>query len=405
VEVITRYCQMVEALQHTQEPWPEEQLLTCLVSRDTISHSLKAGELDDLALMRQLFVADQALRPLIPRLATIAVIPHWRESLKPPADAWWWFPPEVPAARWWNRLDWLCNGLTLLVIAVTLSFVADIATRFYLEGFDLVGALTIALPTLLASLSAGGIFSATIREGLNRAMQNLHFPPRYRDETRFGMALVVWLVVVGVWLNLPLISRAYNDHAVAHRAQGHLADARTDLERAIKLDPRNAVAHYNLGNVYEDLFNDEPAIKEYQMAAAAGLDLAYNNLGRLYLVRRDYDQAVQVLRTALRQLPSDDKRGEVHTRYNMLKNLGWARLGQERFNEARSMLDEAMALRPNAAPAHCLLGKTYAGLGKRPEAEASWQRCIGLAHAHDADEDRWIGEGRAYLRQPAPGEQ
>jgi tetratricopeptide (TPR) repeat protein len=89
--------------------------------------------------------------------------------------------------------------------------------------------------------------------------------------------------------------------------------------------------------------------------------------------------------------------------YTVLKNLGWARLGQQRFNEAYGLLDQAVALRPDAAPAHCLLGKVYAGMNKRPEAELAWQRCIGLAHTHDPDEDRWIGEGRTYLRRPIPG--
>jgi hypothetical protein len=78
---------------------------------------------------------------------------------------------------------------------------------------------------------------------------------------------VVCLVVVTVWINLPLLSGAYKDCAVADRAQGQLASARRALERAIKLDPRNAVAHYNLANVYEDLFSDESAIREYQIAA------------------------------------------------------------------------------------------------------------------------------------------
>jgi tetratricopeptide (TPR) repeat protein len=403
VNVITQYCQMVEALQCTQGPWPEEQLLACLLTRDTISHKLKASGLDNMALTHQLFVADRAMRALTPRMADVAAIPHWRESLQPSGDAWWWFPLAAPSTHWWDRLDWLFNGLTLIAIAVTLSFMADIATRFYQEGFDLVGALTIVLPTLLALLSAGSIFSATIGEAMNRAMQRFRIHARHRSVAHFGVALVVWLVVVGVWINLPGISRAYNDRGETQRAQGQLAHARRDLERAIKLDPRNAVAHYNLGSVYEELFSDEPAMKEYQIAATAGLDLAYNNLGRLYIMRGAYDQAVQVLQKALWQFQSDGKPSEAHTRYNVWKNLGWARVGQQRFYEARSSLDQALALRPDAAPAHCLLGKVYAGLGQRPEAEAAWHSCIRFAHAQDPDEDRWIGEGQAYLRQLAPG--
>jgi tetratricopeptide (TPR) repeat protein len=403
VDVITRYCQTVEALQHTQEPWTEEQLLICLSTRDAISRGLKAGELDDVGLIHQLFVADRALRALTRRLAEVEVIPCWRDSLQPSADAWWWFPPATPSTHWWNRLDWLFNSLTLVLLAITLSFVVDIATRFYHSGFDLVGALTIVLPTLLASLSAGGLFSSTLQEGMNRIMQRLSIHASYQHEARLGIAVVVWLLVLGVWIKLPLIARAYNDHGEANRAQGQLDKARTDLERAIKLDPENMVAHYNLGNIYEDLFSNEKAIPEYQIAAAAGLDLAHNNLGRLYILQGDYNKAVQVLRQALRLLSSDEKVQEVTTRYNVLKNLGWAHVGQQRLNEAHKLLHEAMALLPDKAPAYCLLGKTYAGLGKRPEAEAAWHSCIRWAHADDPDEDRWIGEGQAYIGQLGPG--
>jgi tetratricopeptide (TPR) repeat protein len=403
VDVITRYCHAVEALQHTQEPWSEEQLLTCLVIRDSVSHRLKLGKLDDLAFIHQLLVADRAFRALATRMAEVAEIPKWRESLRPPADAWWWFPEAARSTGRWDRLDWLFNGLTLVLLALTFSFMADIATRFYHGGFDLVGALTIVVPTLLASLSAGTRFSSTLQEGMNRAMQRFHIQSRYHHEARFALAMVVGLVVLGVWINLPHIARAYSGRGEAHRAQGQLAKARRDLERAIKLDPGNAMGYYNLGNVYEDLFNDEKAIPEYQIAAAAGLDLAHNNLGWLYILRGEYDKAVQVLQQALRLLPSDEKSREATTRYHVLKNLGWARVGQQRLNDARSLLDEAIVLLPHNAPAHCLLGKAYAGLGKQPEAEVAWRQCIGLAHAHDPDEDRWLGEGRAYLDRPAPG--
>jgi TPR repeat/Tetratricopeptide repeat len=314
MDVISRYCQTVEALQHMQGPWSEEQLLTCLLSRDSISHQLKAGELDDIALIGRLFVTDQALRAMSPRMADVAVIPRWRDSLQPPAAAWWWFPPTAPSTGWWDRLDWLFNGLTLVLLAVTLSFVADIATRFYHGGFDLVGALTIVLPTLLASLSAGGLFSSTLQEGMNRILQRLRIHARYKDEVRFAIAVVMWLAVLGMWINLPRIASAYSNRGEAYRVHGQLAKARRDLERAIKLDPGNAVAHYNLGNVYEDLFSEEKAIPEYQIAAAAGLDLAHNNLGRLYILRGEYDKAVQVLQQALSQLPSDGKSREATIR-------------------------------------------------------------------------------------------
>lgn len=405
MDVTTLYCQTVESLQKSEEPWTEDQLLTCLVARDRIACLLKDSKLDDIQVIQQILVADNTFRELAPRMTKVKVFPRWRQSLNPSMDAWWWFPTS--SGRW-DRWDWLFSGLTLVFIALTLSFVTDIATRFYQEGLDLLGALTIVFPTLLASLSVGGVLSSTIQKGISLGLERLRIHPRYRHEVLFGLTVIVWLLVFGLWSNLPVISRYYNDKGVSNLLdKRQLASARRDFERAIKLDPANAVAHYNLGNVYEDLFDQKKAMTEYQIAAEAAveeLDLAYNNLGRLYILEGQYDEAARVLHKVLQIIRSKGKPNEEKVHYDVLKNLGWARVEQKRFRDARDLLNDAVQLLPERAPAHCLLGKVYAGLEDSSQAQAAWTRCISLAKIENPDEDRWIGEGRAYLRMLTTGE-
>jgi hypothetical protein len=78
-----------------------------------------------------------------------------------------------------------------VLIAIIMSFVADIATRFCQGDFDLISAVTIVFPTLLALLSVGGLFSSTLQEGIDRAMQRLRIRARYQHEAREDLSCIV----------------------------------------------------------------------------------------------------------------------------------------------------------------------------------------------------------------------
>jgi hypothetical protein len=57
-----------------------------------------------------------------------------------------------------------------------------------------------------------------------------------------------------------------------------VAGAEEHLRRAVRLAPDNPEPHYLLGDLYERLEQRDEEIREYRIAAA-GLDLALNNLG------------------------------------------------------------------------------------------------------------------------------
>lgn len=92
-------------------------------------------------------------------------------------------------------------------------------------------------------------------------------------------------------------------------------DVIADLRKVIELSPRNALAHYNLGNVYADLQDYTTALQEYNAALAGKPDLgdAYFNRGYVLLQLGDKAAAVADLSRAgeLGILPS----------YNLLKRI------------------------------------------------------------------------------------
>ncbi len=381
-----RYSDAVATLNEVNGPLPAALVLACLRLRDAVGLWLEGDTPPDA--VERIAGADRALRALEPRLKVLPEINAWREVLAPAADAWWWFPEQHQDGMW--------NVFSLFFSAVTVTLVLEIAGRFGPGDLDLLGGVLVVLPTLLAALSAGGALSRTVGARLD-AWLGMFVPGHCRRAASAGLAAVVCVLAVSAWLALPWFSGLYNDRGVAALESKRLAVAEVHLRRALRLDPGNARAHYNLGDLYERLEQRQEAIREYQVAVAAGLDVAANNLGRLLVLTGKPDAAVRVLLPVERTTRGGA--AEASTRYRILKNLGWARVAQGRSAEAAAHLEAARDLNPEAAAAHCLLGRTYAQLGEASQAEEAWKACLARVRELDPDEDRWIGEADAFFQE------
>ena len=178
---------------------------------------------------------------------------------------------------------------------------------------------------------------------------------------------------------------------------GDLASAREKYEWAIWWDADYAEAHYNLGSLYEKQGQLEKASEEYQLAIEGGLDAAYNNLARLYIDNKTdqtdqkYKEAADLLVEGLKVVKDDE------VRYDMLKNLGWARLMQADYAEAESNLRAAIRLNDNRAPAYCLLAQVREGQNKMDDALSEWENCLKYADVSRPDEDEWLRTARERL--------
>jgi tetratricopeptide (TPR) repeat protein len=317
----------------------------------------------------------------------------WRESFGPPTDAWWWHfsPPKSPPSLS-ERFDWLWTALALACLTVSLSLVADISPRFLSGGPDTPGALAVITQSALTLLTTGSVLTKAGREATERILSSLKFPKRLWEEAGFTAAALLLILLFLFHRSLPLIARGYNDGGFDNYQAGQLTSAQRDYERALKLEPDLLPAHYNLGLLYEDLSDFDKAKAEYQIALQGGLDAAYNNLARLYILDEEYDKAIPLLLEGLK-LTRDDA-----VRYDLYKNLGWARLGQARYDEALATLQEAIRLANEEAPAYCLLAQVLEAEESQGEAlDDAWETCLRYADSSRPDEDLWLGLARQHF--------
>lgn len=230
--------------------------------------------------------------------------------------------------------------------------------------------------------------------------QNTTAIPPTRQERRsihplisVGFAVLILLGFIGTRLALPRIAVIYNDRGVKHYLANQPSQALLDFNLAIKLDPNFAEAYYNRGVIYEDLRDFDRARTEYQIAAKGGISGGYNNLARLYIIRdKDYAAAVNLIGQGMKQAKPDKE-----MKYVLHKNLGWARLEQARYTEAKEQLQMAINLASNRAAAHCLLAQVLEAQNNQKEALVRWESCRNYASEYNSDEDIWKGMAEKRL--------
>ncbi len=192
---------------------------------------------------------------------------------------------------------------------------------------------------------------------------------------------------------LPMFSQVYNILGKQAYDVGNLGQAEAHYQQAISLNPDNAIAHYNLGNLYEDLNDLKQAKNKYSFAVKNGIADANNNLGRLLIKEKKYSEAVSLLNKAL-EIP--DK--SALTKYNLSKNLGWARLEQKDHQSAITYLESAITIGENnqlsEASAHCLLAQALEVNKNKTEALEQWDLCCEKGRIIKPDEDQWLLMGR-----------
>jgi tetratricopeptide (TPR) repeat protein len=385
------YAAKLTALEEAAEQLSPEQALDVLIARHAVHTSLTDKTRDPTHSLITLVQLDSRLRKQADSIAQAVELADWRASLNPPEGAWWWFFETPRHPHWSDRLDWLWSVLAVLCLTASLSLMIDISWRFLSEGPDALGAFAVVAQGLLTMVAAGGALTGAGRKGVERILQGLNIPRRSWQVVRVGLAMVLLLGLLGFRLSLPQIAVSYNNRGLQNYLSGRLDSAQFDYSRALKLNPDYVEAHYNLGLLYEDLQDFDRARAEYQIAVQGGLDAAYNNLARLHILGEDYSASVSLLLTGL-ELAQEDQ-----VKCDMLKNLGWARLGQARYSEAEIYLRAAIELATDEAPAHCLLAQVLDGLGDATGALLEWENCLRFADARNADEDAWIGLARQRI--------
>ena len=99
--------------------------------------------------------------------------------------------------------------------------------------------------------------------------------------------------------------------------RGEWTKAETYYRKALKENPRNSRAMFNLGDAYLAQKNGKDALKCFVDAAKAEKNpavraMAYHNIGFIHQNNKDYEKAIDAYKEALRNNPHDED-----TRYNL----------------------------------------------------------------------------------------
>lgn len=398
--VLQRYESALQSLATYADHPPEDVILQALTARDAVQAALDKAPANP-TIRAEIYRLDQRLRQQSGAIARHLDLATWRDSLNPPASAWWWNFPKPLDPR--DRLDWLWDALTVTTMAASFSLVMDISSKFLTGGTDLLGSFIIVGQSVLTLLTGKTALTQAGQEATERSLEQMGVPSHYHHEAKLGLSTGLLLLLLGLHANLPRIASLYAAWGNEKQAQGEMTRAEDNLRRSLALDPDNPQTRYDLGTVYEDGQNPEKAIAQYRLALQGGLPQAGLPLSRLYILDGQYDMAASVLmqsdQTASAGLTPEGSGALPNPdfTYSYHNNLGWIALKQGRFDEAAANLQTAIQIAPQRASAHCLLAQVWNAQG-RP-AVAEWQACADTADRTIPEENAWYAQAQAALQQ------
>ena len=120
-------------------------------------------------------------------------------------------------------------------------------------------------------------------------------------------------------------------------SQGNLQGAEVSLRELVKKFPKDAFAHFQLGNVLYQQEKSEDALTSYQQAVKLNprYALAYNGMGLVYANQERWDDALAQFRKAL----------DINPQYgDALMYMGQVQLQLNKRDEAVALLNKALSI-------------------------------------------------------------
>lgn len=405
-QVLLGYKSALEKLE-TKYPEPSStDVLVVLMKREDLQALL--SEHSELLTADLIAIADldKRLKRQKNVIAKLIKLSEWRSILAPPENHWWWFFSSK-----WERFDWLWNAGSILFLAVSLGLLLNTSTRLLSGGATSGNTVFVVLQSVLPLLAGGGVFTKVGKEAYEKILISLQIDKQFWQEISCGLSFLVLCVLFGVNSTLPNWAITVNRSGIENYNNKRIESAKADFERAIAMRPDYGEARYNLGWLYEELNDLDNAKVQYELAVQGDPQKfdhvitylkALNNLGRLYILKKEYGTAVRFLSQGIQEsestksMTSGENSSEAGVYYNLRKNMGWVRLMQERYVEAEVHLRSAIALDSKRSSAYCLLAQVLEA--KEPKNQAIglelWTKCISSATPRDFSQpegDDWYG--------------
>jgi tetratricopeptide (TPR) repeat protein len=170
----------------------------------------------------------------------------------------------------------------------------------------------------------------------------------------------------------PKYSAAWSTLAAVSVKLGNLDEAISQTIEAIKSDPKNVTAAYNMAYALDDKKDYHQAVVWYSRAIEIDSTLvqAYSALGNLYNRLNLTVDARLILSLARDKYP--------HSEYMYLiyRNLGNSYLLMGQFDEAIKWLERSIEIKPAEVETNLYLAKAYESAGKMNRSIDAWQNYI-----------------------------
>lgn len=389
---IKKYQAALSILRDNPSP-TEAQVLNILLARDHLQTSLTETTSIPDKILTTLQELDKTLKKK--QVIIAPIIAKLQPTFNPNTKSWWWLIEVPKTESEGEKWDWLCQGLSISFLTISLGLVGEISSRFLTGGPDTLAAILVSVQGVFTLLTAGGTLTKTGQEAGQRLFRKFNISEQSWQEIGVGLSGLLMLSLFGVRLAfLPVLATKYSDWGWHQYQKGDLSSAEEDYQRALSLNPDNAEAHFRLGLLYEDLQNLDLARTEYRLAMQGGNQPAINNLARLYILSKNNAAAVSFITNARARFAQQNQSFDPDTEYALLKNLGWARFNQKDYNEAKTQLDEAIKLLPKTTPEnqkradiYCLLAQVKDVQGENSQKD--WKQCNAQANPLYPEEDHW----------------
>jgi tetratricopeptide (TPR) repeat protein len=170
------------------------------------------------------------------------------------------------------------------------------------------------------------------------------------------------------------------------KARRNWPDAARSLEAAVKGNPALPVAHAELGHTYLLMGDNDRAEQAFvaELKLQPGDFHANVYLAWHYLKERRYNDALPLLTRATSRKPD-------HAGVNYMHGQARHALGEHA--QAAELLERAVHKQPGFSPAHVLLARVYARLGRMDEARR--EQAI-IARLRDEEQRRNLGSAQSY---------
>ncbi|MDX2253943.1 MAG: tetratricopeptide repeat protein [Pseudanabaenaceae cyanobacterium bins.39] len=410
-QYLSDYRTALERLKLSDKKLLSDLVIDILIKRDSLQSVLSESFKFTVNELKEIESLDQELakqKEVILKSSNYAAI---RSLINPPESNWWWY-----FSSRWDNLDWLWNGLSIAALTISLSLVVDTSSRILSGGANSENTLYVLGQSVLTLMAGGGALTQVGHKSYERILTQLHIPKEFWQETSCGLSWLLMISLLGINSALPEWAYRVNQSGLDNFDHRRIESAKADFERAIAMRPNYGEAYYNLGWLYEEINDLDKAREQYEVAVQSDPQRfdrpityvkALNNLGRLYLIKKEYATAIHFLNQGVESLNKFNLQNTPEGKedyYSLLKNLGWARLMQERYDEADDKLRLAIQINSERSAAFCLLAQVLEAKSSKDKNQIIdlWTKCASNLTPTDLakpEDDAWQGLANKRLSE------